>query len=187
MNRGRQIQQIPRFQTQVGLQGDPSEQRPLCCCNRRCGGSWTSPLGPTLSTHLLPASGIWQGFFHQAEEITLCTPALTQEGCFQQTCQEENQDSQFLTCFQQSGSAHGHDSSAHRRRHSQKQRQSKQKLSKRVLQFFRNPQVKMEIVNYTLTQKRGLKENNTQKVTVEAYLQSILMNKMHQCKLYLCE
>ena len=32
VNWGRQSQQIPRFQTQVGLQGDPSEQRPLCCC-----------------------------------------------------------------------------------------------------------------------------------------------------------
>lgn len=48
VNWGRQIQQIPRFQTQVGLQRDPSEQRALCCGNRRCGGSWTSPLGLTL-------------------------------------------------------------------------------------------------------------------------------------------
>lgn len=32
-----------------------------------------------------------------------------------------------------------------------------------------------------------LKKITPKKVTVDAYLQSILMNKMHQYRLYLCE
>ena len=45
----------------------------------------------------------------------------------------------------------------------------------------------MEIVHYTLIQRHGLKEKTPKKVTVDAYLQSILMNKTHQYRLYSCE